>query len=126
MPDTPRVLIVEDDPDVRQMMEHFVAMSGYEVMSASNGLVALEAMRQRRPCAVLLDMHMPVMDGFEFRRRQVADRELAGVPVLCITAAYDPRAVSSELGVPCMGKPADLATISRQLADICTRSPNPF
>lgn len=61
-------------------------------------------MRHQLPCLVLLDM-MPVMDGFEFRRQQLADRALARVPVLCLTGHYEPAQVGTQLGVPCLKKP---------------------
>ena len=86
----PCVLIVEDDPDIREFMELLLADAGYDTMTAENGSRALERMRARRPCLVLLDLAMPVMDGWEFRERQLADPELAKVPVVCITAAFDP------------------------------------
>jgi CheY-like chemotaxis protein len=62
-------------------------------------------MRRARPCLVLLDLNMPVMDGFEFRRQQLADPALARVPVLCLTAHYEPEQVAMQLGVPCLAKP---------------------
>ena len=73
----PCVLIVEDDSDIREFMELLLADAGYDTMSAENGSRALERMRARRPCLVLLDLAMPVMDGWEFRERQLADPELA-------------------------------------------------
>ena len=60
----PCVLIVEDEPDVREFMEVLLQTSGYETMSAPNGLEALQRMRARRPCVVLLDLMMPVMNGW--------------------------------------------------------------
>ena len=66
----PTVLIGEDDADTLEMMEYIMGAHGYGTMTATNGKVALERMRERRPCVVLLDLTMPVMDGWEFRRRQ--------------------------------------------------------
>jgi CheY-like chemotaxis protein len=60
----PCVLIVEDDPDIREFMELLLADAGYDTMTAENGSLALERMRARRPCLVLLDLAMPVMDGW--------------------------------------------------------------
>ena len=114
-----RVLIVEDDPDVREMMELFVQTSGHNAVSAENGLLALEAMRQQDPCMILLDLHMPVMDGFEFRQRQLADPRLAKIPVLCVTAAFDPGRITRELGVPCMGKPVRFEDIRKSITQFC-------
>src|SRR5687767_12098335 len=103
----PCVLIVEDDDDVREFMELLLTSSGYETMSARDGQEALARMRERKPCLVLLDLQMPRMDGWEFRERQLQDVALARVPVVCITAFFDPEQVSRKLGLRCLLKPAD-------------------
>ena len=113
------VLIVEDDDDVREFMELLLATSGYETMSAADGAEALEKMRGRLPCLVLLDLQMPRMDGWEFRERQLLDPHLAHVPVVCITAFFEPHIVSRRLGVPCLPKPADFPTVLNQVRAVC-------
>jgi CheY-like chemotaxis protein len=113
------VLIVEDDCDVAEMMEILLSLEGYETRTAHNGAEALVSLRQRRPSVVLLDLQMPVMDGFEFRRRQLADPELASIPVLCLTAYHDPSRVIAALGVPCFGKPIDVPSVTRALNATC-------
>src|SRR3982750_3855302 len=82
----PCVLIVEDDTDVREMMDLLLTSMGYRTVTAANGAVALERLRQDRPCMVLLDLMMPVMTGWEFRERQLNDPLLASIPVLCMSA----------------------------------------
>ena len=67
------VLIAEDDDDVREFMELLLSTSGYETMSAADGIDALEKMRQRLPCLVRLDLQMPRMDGWQFRVQQLRD-----------------------------------------------------
>ena len=79
------ILVVDDDRDNREMFATLLATHGYRVALATNGAEALAVMRQQVPCAVLLDVQMPVMDGWEFRRQQVADPALATVPVICLT-----------------------------------------
>lgn len=101
----PRVLIVDDDKAVLRLVRLLLDTSGYVTMTATNGAEALEQMRQQLPCLVLLDMNMPVMDGFEFRRQQLADPALARVPVVCLTGHYEPEQVSMQLGVACLQKP---------------------
>ena len=101
----PRVLIVDDDKAVLRLVRLLLDTSGYATMTATNGAEALEQMRQQLPCLVLLDMNMPVMDGFEFRRQQRADPALARVPVVCLTGHYEPEQVSMQLGVACLQKP---------------------
>lgn len=113
------VLIVEDDADVREFMELLIATSGYETMSAADGLEALEKMRERRPCVVLLDLQMPRMDGWQFREHQLRDPQLAQVPVVCITASIEPHVVTRRLGVRCLPKPADFPAVLNEVRAIC-------
>ena len=60
----PCVMIVDDDADIRELLNFLMTANGYETMTAQNGRDALERMRGRLPCLVLLDLHMPVMDGW--------------------------------------------------------------
>ena len=113
------VLIVEDEPDIREFMELLLIDAGYDTMTAENGSRALESMRARRPCLVLLDLAMPVMDGWEFRERQLADPELATVPEVCVTAAFDPASVSARLKVPCLPKPVSFSAILDEVRNAC-------
>ena len=113
------VLIVEDDVEVRDMMQLLLRSHSYEAETAGDGLEALERMRTRRPCLVLLDMHMPVMDGWEFRRQQLADPAIADVPVVCITAMFYPEDVERKIGVPCLGKPMDFPSVMRAVQNTC-------
>jgi CheY-like chemotaxis protein len=116
------VLIVEDEDDVREFMELLIANAGYETMVARDGYEALEMMRARRPCLVLLDLQMPRMDGWEFRERQLQDPRLAHVPVVCISAYFDPGDVTRKLGVRCLLKPADFHAVLREVRSACERS----
>ena len=63
-------------------------------------------MRERNPSVALLALHMPVMDGFEFRRRQLQDPMNATVPVVAVTAHYNPLEVDQKLGIKCLRKAA--------------------
>lgn len=119
----PHVLIVDDDTDVREMLEMFLGHSGYKITSASNGAEALDKMRECAPCLVLLDLMMPVMSGWQFRERQLEDPKLSNVPVVCITAAYDPDTVSSRLGLPCLQKPVDLEQLVTVVHRACNGEP---
>jgi len=75
------VLVVEDDRDVRESLVAVLEDAGYRVMSAADGRAALDLLRAGpRPAVILLDLMMPVMDGFEFRAEQVRDPSLADVP----------------------------------------------
>lgn len=115
----PCVLVVEDDDEVRSMMELLLKSHGYDVTTARNGREALDAMRRQRPCLVLLDIHMPLMTGWEFRERQLEDPDLAGVPVICITALFDPEDVVRRLKIPCLAKPAHFPSVLHEVEAAC-------
>jgi signal transduction histidine kinase/DNA-binding response OmpR family regulator/HAMP domain-containing protein len=80
------VLLVEDDGDVRGLMRQALASAGWTISEAENGRVALERMAERRPDAIVLDLVMPEMDGFEFLAAFRAHEAWRGVPVLVVTA----------------------------------------
>ena len=113
------VLVVEDDADFREMMQVRLEGAGYTALGAANGREALESMRERRPCLVLLDIAMPVMDGWEFRRRQIADERLSDIPVICVTADYDPLHVTTELKIRCLAKPFCIDELLGEVAAAC-------
>lgn len=81
------VLVVEDDPDAREALAQILLGSGYDVATADNGRAALTYLQESPPpCLIVLDLMMPVMDGWQFRAEQVRDASLAAIPVLVITA----------------------------------------
>jgi CheY-like chemotaxis protein len=116
---TPCVLIVEDDGDLRRLLETTLRLDGYETMTAANGADALNCMRTRKPTTVLLDLMMPTMDGWQFRRLQLEDPAFAGVPVVCITGVANPADVETQMGVPCLSKPLDVDALLNELDHIC-------
>ncbi|HTP28740.1 MAG TPA: response regulator [Anaeromyxobacteraceae bacterium] len=81
------VLVVDDEPDMLEVTVLLLENCGYRALTARNGAQALEMMRQTRPCVVLLDLMMPVMDGWRFREEQLREAALADVPVVVITGA---------------------------------------
>lgn len=84
----PRILIVDDDRDIRETLKELVEQEGFAAICAENGEDALAELRNGGvlPCVILLDLTMPVMDGFAFRAAQLADPALAAVPVVVMTA----------------------------------------
>ena len=82
-----RILVVDDEPEVRQLMEQFLTLRGYDVRIVENGKLALAAVDTFMPDVVLLDMHMPVMDGLETLKR-LAARSLS-LPVIMVTVNDD-------------------------------------
>lgn len=82
-----RVLIVEDDTDLRETLSQILTEEGYLVWSAEHGRAALEHLRDgSKTCLILLDLTMPVMNGWQFRAEQREDPDLAGIPVVVISA----------------------------------------
>jgi two-component system, chemotaxis family, chemotaxis protein CheY len=106
MPDAP-ILVVDDDPSIRATVSDVLDLEGYDVVTATNGAEALERVEQRRPALVLLDMRMPIMDGWGFARELVT-RGLK-LPILVMTAADNARAWADEIGADgYVAKPFDL------------------
>jgi CheY-like chemotaxis protein len=91
-----RVLVVDDDADVRHAITATLADEGYEVLAAPHGAAALDLISQAPPRAILLDMRMPVMDGWEFSRTY---RRLPGphAPIIAVTAATDAAARAAQI-----------------------------
>jgi CheY-like chemotaxis protein len=117
---TPPILVVEDHPDTRAMVELLLKVEGFHVITAENGERGLECLRQVRPCLILLDLMMPVVDGWEFRRVQ---RNLPGVddvPVLLLTAIPDPTRAVAELGAAgVIPKPIDIDQLVQIVREHC-------
>jgi CheY-like chemotaxis protein len=117
----PAVLIIDDEPEIRDALTEFLVDEGYEVLEASDGVCALEALRRRAPTVILLDLMMPVMDGATFRRHQLADARLADIPVVVMSASSRGPAVSAELNARAyVPKPIDLDDLVETLQSICT------
>jgi CheY-like chemotaxis protein len=87
-----RLLIVDDDGDIRALFDASLTMRGYVVDSASNGQEALELLAAMAilPAVIIVDLHMPVMDGWELLTLLARDERLAAIPVIVLTAADDP------------------------------------
>jgi CheY-like chemotaxis protein len=85
--ETKSILVVEDDADIRDVLVEVLELEGYEIAVAGNGREALEHLRRaKRPDLILLDLMMPVMDGWQFRAEQRQNPEWAGIPVVILTA----------------------------------------
>ena len=110
---------MDDDERIRELMVRLLSTSGYRTMTAENGEQALERMRERRPCVVLLDLQMPVMDGWEFRRRQLEDPALADVPVVCVTGFFDQAELFHGTGIQCLTKPVELSAVLQAVRRAC-------
>jgi CheY-like chemotaxis protein len=102
-----RVLLIDDDPETRDALTEFLSMEGYQPTTAANGLEGLEALRSAPlPGLILLDLSMPLMNGFEFRAHQLEDPQLAGIPVVVLTAGG--LAAKAPKGLEVLTKPVDI------------------
>lgn len=86
---SPLVLVVEDDPSVRGLLETLLSTEGYRVGTASDGVAGLVQVSARRPALVLLDVMMPDLDGLRVLDEMAADPALADIPVLVVTGEVD-------------------------------------
>jgi len=86
-----RLLIVEDDPDIRESLGELLAAEGFEVSLADNGKSAIDHLVacDNLPEVILLDLMMPVMSGEQFRSAQLADTRLAMIPIVIMSAAQE-------------------------------------
>jgi CheY-like chemotaxis protein len=115
------VMVVEDDPDTRDALCEALTLYGYDAVSAPNGEQALRLLRaSARPCLILLDMMMPVMDGWEFRTLQRTDEQIAMIPVACLTADRTARDRASDAGfIAFLPKPVELEEILSLIREHC-------
>jgi DNA-binding NtrC family response regulator len=104
---TKPILVVDDDPAVLGTVADLLELEGHRVERAGNGREALEAVERRRPCLVLLDMRMPLVDGWAFARELKA-REI-DLPIIVMTAAQDAAAWAEQIGAAAvLAKPFDV------------------
>ena len=83
--DRPRVLLVDDYPDAREMYSEYLQFSGFDVVEAANGMEALQRAGEDAPDIILMDLSLPVMDGWEATRRLKSDPRTASIPVVALT-----------------------------------------
>ena len=83
---TKRILVVEDQEDNRQIMRDLLTANDYEMTEAENGEEALAAVAKDRPDLILMDIQLPVLDGYEATRRIKADPSLSSIPVIAVTS----------------------------------------
>ncbi len=115
------ILIVEDDADLRNSLAELLQEEGYRVSGAANGQEALHYLEEcPPPCIILLDLMMPVMNGWEFRERQQQDPALAEIPVAVVTGVRNTRdRVAALNAVGYFQKPVDVPTLLSTVAAFC-------
>jgi CheY-like chemotaxis protein len=117
-----RVLFVEDEAGIRDPLGEALQEDGFEVVAAANGREALELLRNGpRPFAILLDLMMPVMDGWDFRREQLDDPSLRDIPVLIFSASgFSPETIRLQFGdVELIPKPVPYGQLVEALGRAC-------
>jgi DNA-binding response OmpR family regulator len=118
------ILVVEDDPEIRDAIADTLEMADYRVATAENGAVALAMIDQVLPRLVLLDMRMPVLDGWGFARA-LAERKIK-LPVLVVTAARDARLWAAEIGADgFIAKPFGVSDLLSAVRVLCPDRPEP-
>lgn len=104
------VLIVDDDEDIRQILADILRSEGYDSAMAADGREALQYLeRHPPPCTILLDLMMPVMDGWEFARAARANPKFAEIPIIIMSAHVSARQASTTLSAYAfLEKPLDM------------------
>ena len=117
------VLVVDDDPAIRGLVADALRDEGYTVDLAAHGREALEAMRARRPSTVVLDLMMPIMDGFTFMQACHSEQLSDNVPFVVISAVYDGLQRIHEVPIQaCIAKPFDLDELVRTVSQFASRN----
>src|SRR5262249_11349487 len=115
-----RILVVDDDLEIRETIRDVLEEEGYRVVLAANGAEALAELRARigeeQPSLVLLDLMMPEMNGWQFCEEQKRDARRAAIPVLVISAASVDAKKGSIAGHPFLKKPIELARLLEAVA----------
>jgi two-component system, sensor histidine kinase and response regulator len=111
--DSTRILIVDDSPDILSITEAILSSAGYEVITYTDGLVALQIMELMPPDLVILDINMPQIDGYEMTRRIRSSRRWDETPILLFSALDRSKAI---YGLECgaddiLGKPVSIAEL---------------
>jgi urea transport system substrate-binding protein len=117
-----RILVVDDDADLREFLRLMLTSMGFEVTSVANGREALDVMDGHHPDLILLDMKMPVMNGWEFCR--ALEGRDARPPIVVLTAAPDPAARAAEACADgWLGKPFEYEELEATVRRFATRPP---
>ena len=117
---TPTVFIVDDDLDTREMLGKFLELEGYRVETAANGQQALARLSGGLEASViLLDLMMPIMDGWQLRRELARDAYLSAIPVIVVSAAGKDRLARID-DQAYLSKPVDLDELLQRITACCS------
>jgi two-component system, chemotaxis family, chemotaxis protein CheY len=116
------VLVVDDDDDIREAIAEVLDLRCYAVLQARDGADAMRLLSSATalPRLIFLDLMMPVMDGFEFRKRQRGDERLRDIPVVILSADSAAQKRTKELdAAACYVKPVSIATLISAVVRYC-------
>lgn len=115
---SPKILVVEDNQDNREMVVKVLKFNGYQVVEAVDGEEAIEKVKAEHPDLILLDIFLPKMDGYEATRRLKGDTSLRNIPIIALTAHAMKGSMEEALAVGCDGyisKPIDVRELPKQI-----------
>jgi two-component system cell cycle response regulator DivK len=114
----PKILVVEDNQDNREMVVKVLKFNGYQVVEAVDGEEAIKKARTEDPDLILLDIYLPKMDGYEVTRRLKGDISLKNIPIVALTAHAMKGNMEEALAAGCDGyipKPIDVRGLAKQI-----------
>jgi CheY-like chemotaxis protein len=115
----PTVLVIDDDPDLVRLMAKFLRLEGFAPVSAANGQEALTYLRGGGDASViLLDLRMPIMDGWAFRAAQRSDPAIADIPVIVLSGIESPMLQQQLEAAATFQKPARFADVVKKVREI--------
>ena len=119
--DKPKVIIVEDDRETREMLALALGMEGFEVAEAANGLKLISSLHLHRPDLILLDVNMSWIDGFELCRSVHRNEEFRDIPVVFVSARSSPADIQRGLDAGAAAyftKPVDLGVLTKKAREL--------
>jgi CheY-like chemotaxis protein len=115
-----RILIVEDDTSIRELLVELLESEGYEVDAAVNGLEGLKQLESKQPDLILIDLMMPVMDGYTFRTEQLKNQKWAIIPTVVMSAEANAKEKMKSYQITAfLSKPVELDTILKTVESYC-------
>jgi len=124
----PRILVVEDDQDLRTILRMQLISEGFEVSEASDGAQGYTALQENLPDFVILDLMMPVMDGFGFLKRVRSRHATLDLPIMILTASEDERNRMRGFQYQAdayMNKPYDLDAVTNEVRRLLAKAKQP-
>jgi len=117
---TTDVLVVDDDTDIRDSISLLLKYEGYDVSTASNGSEGFEQLKIKRPSLILLDLMMPIMDGWQFKTEIDLNPDLKNIPIIVVSADGNIKNKSESIGVSeYLAKPIDIDSLLTMVKKYC-------